>query len=148
VVVVSADRRGVVGRAGTRLPADLADVTGLTGSFGDALASMRRRPSGHDPGRVALERLRGARAAARELTSAQRADARGGVPVTQAGGVAVPGLALDIDASIVGLARNDGWPRLRARRSAAGACGGSLGGMCRHSEPVIAPAIDEASVVC
>lgn len=54
-IVVAADGRGVVGHAGARLLADLADVTGLTGAFSDALASLRVRQSGHDPGRVAVD---------------------------------------------------------------------------------------------
>ena len=54
-VVVSADGRGVVGHAGTRLLADVADTTGLTGGFSDALAVLRQRQSGHDPGRVAVD---------------------------------------------------------------------------------------------
>lgn len=39
-VVVTADGRGVVGHAGTRLLADIADATGLTGAFGEALAGI------------------------------------------------------------------------------------------------------------
>ncbi|MEV4417055.1 IS1380 family transposase, partial [Catellatospora sp. NPDC049609] len=54
-LVVTADGRGVVGRAGTRLLADVADATGLTSGFGDALAVAGRRSGGHDPGRVALD---------------------------------------------------------------------------------------------
>jgi hypothetical protein len=53
--VVSADGRGVVGHAGVLLLADLADRAGLTGGFGDALAGLRRRNAGHDPGRVAVD---------------------------------------------------------------------------------------------
>ena len=51
-IVVSADGRGVVGHAGTRLVADLADATGLSVAVSDALAPLRRRASGHDPGRA------------------------------------------------------------------------------------------------
>src|ERR1700755_324498 len=54
-IVVSPDGRGVVGHAGTRLLADLADATGLTAAMSDALAPVRRRASGHDPGRVAVD---------------------------------------------------------------------------------------------
>jgi len=54
-LVVSADGTGVVGRAGTRLVADLADATGLTKAFGDGLARLRCRDTGHDPGRVAVD---------------------------------------------------------------------------------------------
>ncbi len=34
---------------------DVADATGLTSAFSDALALLRRRQSGHDPGRVAVD---------------------------------------------------------------------------------------------
>jgi hypothetical protein len=54
-VVVSADGRGVVGHAGTRLLTDLADVTGLSGAVSETLQPLRRRASGHDPGRIALD---------------------------------------------------------------------------------------------
>ena len=54
-LVVTADGRGVVGHAGARLLTDLADATGLTRGFGDALAVAGRRAGGHDPGRVALD---------------------------------------------------------------------------------------------
>jgi Transposase DDE domain group 1 len=53
--MVSADGRGVAGHAGTRLLADVAEATGLTGRFGDALGSLRQRRGGHDPGRVAVD---------------------------------------------------------------------------------------------
>jgi hypothetical protein len=46
------------GRTAERLgyfPADLADATGLTAAFSDALAPLRVRRSGHDPGRVAVD---------------------------------------------------------------------------------------------
>jgi hypothetical protein len=147
-IIVSADGRGVVGHAGARLLADVAEVTGLTSACGDALASLRQRRGGHDPGRVAvdvavmladggeaisdlavlrdqpslfgsvasdptawrllsimdsevLDRLRVARAAARETAWAQRIDTRGGLPQTSAAGQPVPGLVVDLDASIV-----------------------------------------------
>jgi hypothetical protein len=147
-ITVSADGRGVVGHAGARLLADIADVTGLTGRFGQALAGSRQRQGGHDPGRVAVDlavmiadggqaiadlavlrdqaqlfgrvasdptawrllsdldgdglaRLRVARAAARELAWAQAAETRDGMPASMAAGLPVPGLVLDVDASIV-----------------------------------------------
>jgi Transposase DDE domain group 1 len=147
-ITVSADGKGVVGHAGARLLADLAEATGLTGRFGGALGSLRRRDAGHDPGRVAVDvavmladggeaiadlavlrnqpglfgpvasdptawrvlhgidteglaRLRMARAAAREVAWAQRVEGRGGLPASTAAGLDVPGLVLDIDASIV-----------------------------------------------
>jgi hypothetical protein len=147
-IVVSADGRGVVGHAGARLLADVAEVVGLTSACNEALASLRQRRGGHDPGRVAvdvavmladggeaicdlavlrdqpglfgpvasdptawrllstmdtavLDRLRAARAVAREIAWAQRIDTRDGLPETTAAGQPVPGLVLDLDASIV-----------------------------------------------
>ena len=147
-IIVSADGRGVVGHAGARLLTDVAEVTGLTGAFGDALAGLRQRRGVHDPGRVGVDlavmladggeaisdlavlrdqadlfgpvasdptawrllsdmdsavlgRLRAARARARELAWAQRIEARGGLPAATAAGRPVPGLVLDLDASIV-----------------------------------------------
>jgi hypothetical protein len=55
-LAVTADGTGVVSHAGTRLLADLADAAGLTPAFSDALIGLRRRDSGHDPGRVVKER--------------------------------------------------------------------------------------------
>lgn len=147
-IVASADGRGVVGHAGARLLADLADATGLTAAFSEALAPLRVRRGGHDPGRVAadvavmladggeaiadlavlrdqpglfgpvasdptawrvlagmdseaLGRLRAGRAAAREVAWAQRFDTRAALPSAYAAGRPVPGLVLDVDASIV-----------------------------------------------
>jgi Transposase DDE domain group 1 len=147
-IVVAADGRGVVGHAGTRLLADVADATGLTSAFSDALAGLRVRQRGHDPGRVAVDlavmladggeaiadlavlrnqadlfgtvasdptawrvlsnvdgdtlaRLRAARAQARELAWAQTTETRGGLPASAAAGQPIPGLVLDLDASIV-----------------------------------------------
>ena len=54
-VTVSADGRGVVGHAGARLLADVADVTGLTDQLGQALAGLRQWRGGHDPGRIAVD---------------------------------------------------------------------------------------------
>ena len=45
----------MVGHAGTRLPTDLADATGLTSAVSQALLALRQRASGHDPGRIALD---------------------------------------------------------------------------------------------
>jgi hypothetical protein len=147
-LVVTADGSGVVGHAGARLLADLAEVTGLEQAFSEALAPMRQRDGGHDPGRVAVDvavmlanggeaisdlavlrdqpelfgtvaspatawrvldgideaaltRLTRARAEAREVAWAQYADTRGEFPQATAAGRAIPGLVLDIDASIV-----------------------------------------------
>jgi Transposase DDE domain group 1 len=49
---VTADGRGVVSHAGTRLLADVADACGVSAALSDALGGMRKRRSGHDPGRV------------------------------------------------------------------------------------------------
>lgn len=147
-IVVSADGRGVVGHAGARLLADVADATGLTAAFSAALGSLRQRDAGHDPGRVAVDlavmladggttiadlavlrnqaglfgavasdstawrllsgvdaavlaRIRHARAEARELAWAQAAETRGALPCSTAAGRQVPGLVLDLDATIV-----------------------------------------------
>jgi len=54
-IVVSADGRGVVGHAGARLLADVAEVTGLTGACSYALARLRQRRGVHDPGRVVVD---------------------------------------------------------------------------------------------
>jgi thioesterase domain-containing protein len=138
----------VVSHAGSRLLADLADATGLTGAFSDALRRLRPRGTGHDPGRVAvdvavmladggqaisdlallrdqadvfgpvastptawrllagidpavLDGLRSARAAARDLAWLQAAETRSGIPAARAGGRDLPGLVLDIDATLV-----------------------------------------------
>ncbi|WP_341718840.1 IS1380 family transposase [Micromonospora sp. FIMYZ51] len=53
--MVTGDGRGVVGHAGARLLADLADTTGLTSAFSQALAGLRQRQGGHDPGRIAVD---------------------------------------------------------------------------------------------
>jgi hypothetical protein len=45
----------VVGHAGARLLADLAEATGLAGQSSLALAGLRQRDGGHDPGRVAVD---------------------------------------------------------------------------------------------
>jgi Transposase DDE domain group 1 len=50
---------------------------------------------------AALDRLRAARAQAREVAWAQRLETRGSLPQTNAAGQPVPGLVLDMDASIV-----------------------------------------------
>ncbi len=53
-LVVSSDGRWVVSHAGSRLPADLADATGLTVAFTNALRRLRPRGTGHNPGRIAV----------------------------------------------------------------------------------------------
>ncbi len=54
-LIVSSDGRGVVSHPGSRLLADLADSTGLTGAFSNALRQLRPRGTGHDPGRVTVD---------------------------------------------------------------------------------------------
>ncbi|MDT0447400.1 IS1380 family transposase [Streptomyces johnsoniae] len=147
-LVVSTDGRGVVSHARSRLLADLAEVTGLTSAFSDALRRLRPRGTGHAPGRIAadlsviladggeviadlallrnqpevfgpvasaptawrlladigtaaLGDLRAARATAREIAWAQAGETRESFPVSHAGGQELPGLVLDIDATLV-----------------------------------------------
>ncbi|MFE9685405.1 transposase family protein [Streptomyces sp. NPDC006285] len=52
---VSTDGSGVVGHAGARLLADLADATGLSAAYSAALRPLRPRGTGHDPGRIATD---------------------------------------------------------------------------------------------
>jgi hypothetical protein len=146
-LVVTADGRGVVNHAGARLLGDLADATGLSAAMSEALAPLRQRNRGHDPGRVAVDlavmladggeaiadlavlrnqgelfgpvasdatawrvldaldasvvdRVRAARARARELAWAQAAET-GRMPSSTVGGFTIPGFVLDIDATIV-----------------------------------------------
>ncbi|MEU1217434.1 IS1380 family transposase [Streptomyces microflavus] len=147
-VHVSADGSGVVGHAGARLLADLADATGLTAAYSAALRPLRPRGTGHDPGQVAtdlavmladggeaiadlavlrdqgevfgtvastptawrlladtdeaaLASLRAARATAREVAWMQAAETSEGIPAVRAGGRELPGLVLDLDATLV-----------------------------------------------
>ena len=53
--MVSADGAGVVSHAGTVLLSDAADRFGLTAAFSEATDGLRRRRSGHDPGRVLVD---------------------------------------------------------------------------------------------
>jgi Transposase DDE domain group 1 len=146
-IFVTADGRGVVGHAGTRLLTDLADATGLMDAMSGALMPLRQRASGHDPGRVALDvavmladggeaisdlavlrgqedlfgpvaskatvwrllnrldgaamhRMRAARAQAREVAWAQAAET-GRTVSSSVAGYTIPGLVLDVDATIV-----------------------------------------------
>lgn len=147
-VQVSADGSGVVGHAGARLLADLADATGLTAAYSAALRPLRPRGTGHDPGRIAtdlavmladggeaiadlavlrdqgevfgpvastptawrlladtddrtLTALRSARAQAREVAWLQAAEHGEGIPAVQAAGRMLPGLVLDLDATLI-----------------------------------------------
>jgi hypothetical protein len=52
---VTADGRGVVSHAGSRLLADLADRATLTGELCRALAGLARPRAVHDPGRVLVD---------------------------------------------------------------------------------------------
>ena len=51
-VEVRADGEGVVSHAGSALVALIADKSGLTRALSVALAGLKQRRSGHDPGRV------------------------------------------------------------------------------------------------
>jgi len=147
-LVVSSDGHGVVSHAGSRLLADLADTTGLTGAFTQALRRLRPRGISHDPGRIAIDlavmladggetitdlallrdqpevfgpiasnptawrllagidpaalgALRATRATAREIVWLQADENREAIPASRAGGRELPGLVLDIDATLV-----------------------------------------------
>ena len=148
-LVVSADGRGVVSHAGSRLLAELADRATLTGELSRGLAGLARARAVHDPGRVLVDlavavadgaqcisdiavladqpglfgavasdstvwrlldqldtpqlaAMAAARAAAREVVWAQRAEVAGAaVPAAGAAGQLLAGLVLDLDASIV-----------------------------------------------
>ena len=54
-IIVSADGDGVVSHVGSRLLADLADRTTLTGELSQVLAGLRRPRARHDPGRVLVD---------------------------------------------------------------------------------------------
>jgi hypothetical protein len=146
---VSADGRGVVSHAGSRLLAELADRSTLTGQLSAALAGLGRPRAVHDPGQVLVDlavavadgaecisdiavladrpglfgpvasdstvwrllaqlgapelgAVAAARAAAREVAWAQRAETGGAaVPAARAAGRVLPGLVIDLDATIV-----------------------------------------------
>jgi hypothetical protein len=76
----------------------LRDHPGLFGSVASD-ATAWRVLAGIDAD--ALARLRESRAAAREVAWAQTAEIHGGLPVSSAAGTPIPGLVLDMDASIV-----------------------------------------------
>ena len=52
---MTTDGRGVASHAGSRLLVDLAELTGLTQAFSEALGGLRERRSAHDPGRVLVD---------------------------------------------------------------------------------------------
>jgi hypothetical protein len=148
-MTVTADGRGVVSHAGSRLLADLADRATLSCQLAAALAHLGRPRAVHEPGRVLVDlavavadgaeciadiavlvdqpgvfgpvasdstvwrlpdrlgepelaAVAAARAAAREVVWAQRAEVCAlAVPAARAAGVDLPGLVIDVDASIV-----------------------------------------------
>jgi hypothetical protein len=148
-LVVSADGRGVVSHAGSRLLAELAERSTLTGQLSTGLAGLGRPRAVHDPGRVLVDlavavadgaecisdiavladqrglfgpvasdstvwrlldqigvtelaAVAAARATAREVLWAQRAEVTGRpVPAAIAAKVELPGLVIDVDATIV-----------------------------------------------
>ncbi len=147
-VTVTADGRVVVSHAGSRLLADLAEVTGLTEGYSQVFTGLRERRSRHDPGRVLVDvtvmladggeaisdlavlreqaqvfwsvassatawrvldrvdeallgRLRAARARARERAWLARAELGRELPASTAGGRVVPGLVVEVDATLV-----------------------------------------------
>ena len=51
-ITVTTDGTGVVSHVGSGLLAGMADRSGLTVAFSDALSRLRERRSAHDPGRV------------------------------------------------------------------------------------------------
>ena len=148
-ITATADGVGVVSHAGSRLLADIADRTTLTGQLAEALAGLRKPRARHDPGRVLVDMavavadgavtisdvavladqaelfgpvasdstcwrllnrfdtaglgaVARARAAAREVVWAQRGELSGEpFPPARAAGKVLPGLVIDLDASIV-----------------------------------------------
>jgi hypothetical protein len=54
-IVVTADGAGVVSHVGSRLLADVADRTTLTGELSEVLGGLRRPRARHDPGRVLVD---------------------------------------------------------------------------------------------
>nr|AHE14669.1 putative transposase for insertion sequence [uncultured bacterium] len=54
-ITATADGKGVVSHAGSRLLADVADRTTLTAELAEALAGLRKPRARHDPGRVPVD---------------------------------------------------------------------------------------------
>ena len=54
-LTVTADGKGVAAHAGSRLLAEMADVTGLTAAMCKAMAPTVKRRRRHDPGQVLLD---------------------------------------------------------------------------------------------
>lgn len=146
-ITVTTDGAGV-SHVGSGLLAGMADRTGLTEAFSEALVGLRERRSAHEPGRVltdlavlladggraisdlavprdqpalfgpvastatasrvldkidpaALDRLRTARALAREQLWAQRSETIGPIGGYRGGGRVWPGLRIMLDATLV-----------------------------------------------
>ena len=148
-VSATADGEGVVSHAGSRLLADVADRSTLTGQLAEELAGLRKPRARHDPGRVLVDMavavadgattisdvvvlvdqaalfgpvaadstcwrllnqfdaaqlgvVARARSSAREVVWAQRAELTGEpFPPARAAGRGLPGLVIDLDASVV-----------------------------------------------
>ena len=148
-ITATADGEGVVSHAGSRLLADVADQTTLTGQLSQTLAGLRKPRARHDSGRVLVDMavavadgattisdvavladqaelfgpvasdstcwrlldcldtaqqgaVARARAAAREVVWAQRAELSGEpFPSARAAGRELPRLVIDLDASVV-----------------------------------------------
>ncbi|MGQ0632853.1 MAG: transposase, partial [Sporichthyaceae bacterium] len=148
-ITVSADGVGVTSHVGSRLLADVADRSTLTGELSVALSGLRKPKARHDPGRILVDMavavadgattiseiavlaeqcelfgavasdstcwrlldcidegqladIARARAAAREVVWAQRAEVKGAAfAPARAAGRELAGLVIDIDASIV-----------------------------------------------
>jgi hypothetical protein len=128
---VSADGRGVVSHAGSRLLADLADRTTLTGELAEALGQLGRARAVHDSGRVLVDLAVAVADGAEcisdiavladqsalfgpvasdssvwrlldQLGEGELAEVTGApVPAAVVAGVELPGLVVDVDASIV-----------------------------------------------
>src|SRR5829696_3816410 len=75
-LLVSADGRGVVSHAGSRLLADLADRTTLTGEVSGVLAGLSRPRASHDPGRVLVDLAVAVADGAECISDVDRADSR------------------------------------------------------------------------
>ncbi len=165
-VTVTADGRVVVSHAGSRLLADLAEVTGLTEGYSQVFTGLRERRSRHDPGRVLVDvtvmladggeaisdlavlreqaqvfgsvassatawrvldrvdeallgRLRAARARARERAWLARAELGRELPASTAGGRVVPGLVVEVDATLVVAHSDKERPPRRSRGPSA-----------------------------
>ena len=54
-ITATADGEGVVSHAGSRLLADVADKTTLTGQHGEALGGLPKARARHDPGQVLMD---------------------------------------------------------------------------------------------